>query len=450
MQEFLYSDLKRCAETLRKQNRFEEAAKWYLRLLHEYPDQCDVWVYWGAATSFVKLKRYREAIMVCTTAQKIYPGNIYIYNVCSWAVFHAIIKKLNVHSLHKIYKAAKFIFKYCPDISPANPRMPTLLEVMKYVDQQQIAYPEFLVQAAESVDIKLLSDRPTSFKSHNNVLSIASELEQYLSCMIDLYFDQKKWDACVEYCDKALTSITSPHYNNRIWWTRTKALALVEMNEDDTAIRLLSDILQQKKEWFLFGDLAHVYYKIEQYGKSLDLALEAVLSNGTPKMKVNLYLLLAKCFEKNEIYAPIPDTLALAVSIRKHNQWNVPPALLKISLRWQVFDVAPDDSKGLLKRCLPIWRRLWSERQQWAFGTISFLFEHGNAGFILRDTSRQSYYFKTEDFKGPLSKLKANTPVRFLLKEGFDKKKNIPTTVAFHIIPLSATPSTGVDPITTN
>ena len=73
-------------------------------------------------------------------------------------------------------------------------------------------------------------------------------------------------------------------------WHRWRiAKSLKELHQNNEALIYLEEVLKVKKEWFVYKEIAENYYILNDNKKALEYIPEAILTDDSIKMKVNLY-----------------------------------------------------------------------------------------------------------------------------------------------------------------
>lgn len=432
-----FSNIKKKASVFRKNEEYDAALTLYTEMWTKYPSLCDSWDIWAYAKCLRKTNKNKEALYIC---RKLYckdknfqAGN----NLYAWCIYEDTIKK----STEEIQKDEKSFFKAANAITRIvsqnenSPYSKTILKVCDYISRPNTIYPaKDVLIWLDRLSKDKLSSNEYRFKDKNNkIVSIASEQERYYAHLTKALEKSKKHQDCIDACNIALKEIDKFHYNNDIWLQRRLAISLGELGKIQDAIDLVTKILKTKQDWFIQFDISKLYFQIQEYDKSLDFGIKACLNHGRKDSKWNLYLFIASLFEiKNKLELAKKHVL-YAYLLREQNSWSIPSELqekinsLEIDLNQEY------DLRKLSKELLNSWKEYLVKDTNYLDGTIKTILPHGKAGFIVEKISTKNYYFTLKDIASKKQPIKIGKCVKFLLKDGFDKKKNERTKNAFEI-----------------
>ncbi|OQX98144.1 MAG: hypothetical protein B6I20_11425 [Bacteroidetes bacterium 4572_117] len=175
------------------------------------------------------------------------------------------------------------------------------------------------------LNISELSSQANTFDIQKNgktkTVVLPSQQETYFVELSKLLFELKKYQQCIDVIDEALQTIKKFHLNNRLWLNRKKALAYSAMEQYSLAIQIMEKITGQKKDWFLYKELAEIYKKSGNRAKATENACLAAIQPGRLDYKVTLFELIAQLLDKNTDNKLVDSYLCLANLIRKKNNW---------------------------------------------------------------------------------------------------------------------------------
>jgi hypothetical protein len=151
------------------------------------------------------------------------------------------------------------------------------------------------------LDPTKLSKSENNFKdAEGKERTLASPMEDYYSILSDLKLKERQYEECIEICDFTLGQFSKFHYDNDIWLKRRKALCLIELDKQDEAFEILVKLSTNRKgeKWFIFHEIAKLYFEKEEYSKALDFYVKAIALPRDEDKKINLYADCARCLFK--------------------------------------------------------------------------------------------------------------------------------------------------------
>ncbi len=405
---------------------FAQASAMYQEANAAHPDRMTDWNLWGWARALYKLKKYQEALDVCRIAYKNFPKFSPIHTVYAWSIYHTVITK-TTKDKHVILKAAQAIVNLSPIEDAYGPSMKTLFKVTEYfVKNNDFA------QALHWIDRIPISDLSTdifAFKTADGKkVEIASDKEKYFALKSKSQLKLKRFDACIETCQKGLEAISKFHYNNNIWFRWRMVASYIGLKKWDEAKKVLEDIMKKKDDWFFKDAMAEILIGQDKKKEALPWLAEAALAYGEIDKKIGLFKKMTLLLDKMNQVEMAKKHLQLVLSILNTNQWNVPDNMAQLAQKYNL----EDNATGYRKLVGPLkadWTTLSMVGKPLKKGEIQLILPNGNAGFI--KSGKKTYYFKMSDTEEKT--LVKGQKVQFLLKSGFDKKKNKATEVAYRI-----------------
>lgn len=253
---------------------------------------------------------------------------------------------------------------------------------------------------------------------------LASPFEDYYSILTDLYLKEEKFQDCIEVCEYALSNIDKFHYDNDIWFKRRLALAMIESGNEEDGFQLLVNLSENKKgeKWFIFNEIASVYFNREDYEKCLQFCKKGISSFGEENFKINLFILTARALfklsraEDAKIMAEFVSDLSKVHDLRENNE---------IQRILDYFKVTPDslDSKLRLNQSRKKMLEML-ELNSWPSsllkGVVDKIHDNFKSGLIKHNEKK--YFFGMRDVKGDKSNLAPGMKIEFTLKDATDKE----------------------------
>ena len=205
-----------------------------------------------------------------------------------WAIYQVHVK--NFTDIDELYDSVEFITELIPqaDLNVVNtcPYTFSVFKVLDFLYKQKEYYNLF--DWLDMINPQLLDEKRSSFKGR----VYRSRKEKYYDFASKSYLECADWDLCIKTSKEALTSLKTFTNYGDTWHRWRIAKALKELNQNYGALSYLDEVLTVKKEWFIFKEFVENYYILNETDKVMDFIPEAVLSDDSIKMKVNLYYLI--------------------------------------------------------------------------------------------------------------------------------------------------------------
>jgi len=225
------------------------------------------------------------------------------------------------------------------------------------------------------------------------------------------------------------------HHGNDVWFRRRIGLAKLKLGSVEDAFKELQELATRKPSGFLDTDVARAAWALGDADQTFKHALDALLSPSGIEFKLEAACLLANVLwrrgEKNAARAHI----RLCLAVRSTSGWKIPESLQRAAREWEV-DQANLDPKAILAELRPQWEKLRQQLAPRRNGAIVRILPHGKAGFIRAEGGEQ-FYFNSRDWREKRSKPVEGTAVTFSTRPGFDPKRQLATTVACEVRPIS-------------
>ena len=205
-----------------------------------------------------------------------------------WAIYQVRVKNFN--DIDELYDSVEFITELIPqaDLNIVN-TCPYTFSVFKVLDvlyKQKEYYNIF--DWLDMINPKLLDDKTTAFKG----IIYKSRKEKYYDYASKSNLECADWDLCIEISNEALDRLENFTNHADTWHRWRIAKSLKELNQNQEALNYLNEVLKVKEDWFVFKEISENYYILNENKKALEYIPQAILTNDSIKMKVNLYYLI--------------------------------------------------------------------------------------------------------------------------------------------------------------
>ena len=215
--------------------------------------------------------------------------------------------------------------------------------------------------------------------------------------------------------ETALDTLKSFQDDGDTWLRWRIGKSLKELNRLGEALDYFMQVIEVKHEWYMYREIAEIYYMCGRPYDALDYLCPAVLSRESAKTKVNLYLLCYRVFKKFNQEMALKHAQLYCI-IQSENGYSIPFEIEKL-------DINPDElERGQLEREI---RELWTQYRfkdrKLEHGVVIKFLHDKRFGFI-RSEDGEEIFFHKKEFNG--ENVYVGQKVSFFTEESFDKSKN--------------------------
>jgi len=429
-----YYELTKQAGELRKAKKYSEALPIYKEALDDYPDECDEYAWWGYSQCLLKLDIYVDALKFSREGLIKFPESTYLKNVYTWSLYHARVKPEPVTDRERFFKAANAIVKLSSADDKYSPLPVTVFSVVDLLELDYDANVHEILHWIAKLDPEKLSRTPFGFTTdEGKKIENASDLEKYYAILAKAQQETGLYQECIASAATAYEQIAEFHHDNELWIRRQRALAYFHLKNYTESVKDYLRVLEQKHDWYLKRELAEVYVAMGEDSKALLMALDAADDPGVSKMKVRLFIIIARLFLKQ---GKLKETLIHALlveAMRAQEGWGADNEASELIAQCSSVTGLPHDLPSLRKLAAQV----WVDNQPavpMLKGIINTMLPHGKAGFIKGDDGAD-YYFKISDITDRHLQVVAGKKVSFVKTASFDKVHNKPSIIATNVKP---------------
>lgn len=295
------------AKTLLKEDKAHEASKIFNEVQESFPNEIDHWdVFYMLKCDNSDKGENSDKVNNLSTLAESFIEDQYVKNLYIWYLYYKYGKKITPNTVNKIENNAKRLLEIgiqkdyinCTDEERKYP-CPYTLIVTKLIKAYK--KPNFNLNKVQYyltfLDAEKLSRQTVSITDDKGKdRELASDFEDYYATISQLKLKEGKHQECIDLCDIGLTTIKRFHYDNDIWFKRRKALSLIKLGNEDEGFKLLLSLSKDRKgdKWFLYHEIAEVYFENEDYEHSLEYCIKGIKSFGDEVFKINLLILTAR------------------------------------------------------------------------------------------------------------------------------------------------------------
>lgn len=366
----------------------DESVKLYKQLKEAFPAEFNSW------NAFYAMKALRASRNPDKNWAKELASNFQdekVGNLFGWMVYDHCIKD---KQKSEILQNEQYILSL-PDLSPQkNLRensifpCPTTISIFKLAD----AYAENLFNARQindllgTIDYKLLSTNTRTIDTvQHGEIELASDLEKYFALRTKALIKLKEFDACKQLCKKALESLEKFHYNNDLWFRMRIALAEEGLGNFEESEALFKKLLLSKAgsdKWFLYRDIAEVYFEHKDYKKAWKYSVDAAYFGNEPHFLIGLYLLQARILFKLERPNDGKVLAELIAAILKDQGWNNKNEYNRLFNFYKIDREEVEITNEVIKRAREFWNSERYGDKEKRNGSIISIHRNGKIGRI--------------------------------------------------------------------
>jgi len=378
----------------------DEAVKLYKGLQEAFADEFNSWDAFFAMKA-IRASRNPDKNWAKELASKFEDekvGNIY-----GWMVFDHCIKG---KQKSEILQNERYILSL-PELSPQkNLRednsypCPTTISIFKLAD----AHAENLFNASKinnllnTIDYNLLStDARTLDTEQRGEIELASDLEKYFALRTKALIKLKEFETCKGLCKVALDSINKFHYNNDLWFKMRIAIAEEGLGNFEESESLFKNLLSSKAgsdKWFLYRDMAEVYFENKDFKKALKYSVDAAYYGNEPHFLIGLYLLQAQILFKLERPNDGKVLAELIAAILKNQGWKYKNEYNRLFIFYKIDREEVASTNEVIKRAREFWNSERYGDKEKKKGFIISIHRNGKIGRIKDESGKVLSFHK--------------------------------------------------------
>jgi cold shock CspA family protein len=400
-----------------KEDKYEDVIKyWNSEKLNEFSE----WDFYYLIKSFYKIDQFEKCLEVykkCHKKIENTKANKPINNCMGWAVYQAKVKNFDFDcgDVPNLLKLIRYVYQNCDD--EKSPRWLLAEFLVKAVDDHKLILKnpnEILLEFLHQIDSDKLSREEKKYEEK----LLASDFEKWCSEISKVYLNLKRYDKCIDICQKALDSKIKLHSNNDSWFRYRMAKCYLSQNDMENAQNYVREAqIRGCKHWCIKQILFEIAHKMNDE-KALVYASECAMADRSHEMRVSFYEDFSKYLQEEKFEHESMLLRHLIILLREENKWKLKPEHSSWVITQEIKSL---DKRETLEKLSEFWNKCSKVGKEYYRGTIKNILPQGNAGFIACEDSKD-YHFKKNDCRGNWE-LKKGLKVRFTLEEGFDKKK---------------------------
>lgn len=418
----------------------DEAVKIYRDIWDNYPEHFNEW------NAFFALKAMRSSSLPdlkWAHEMALKHGNDKVGNIYGWLIFDRCVKGKTKSIIieNENFIGNLYILSPQKNLKEDNAfPCPTTISIFKLCD----AHAENLFNARKinelllGIDYNLLTDKSKTIETQERGdVELSSDLEKFFALKTKALLKLGEYESCKEFCNKGLELLSKFHYNNDLWFKMRIALAEDKLGNHTISENLFKELLSSKAgndKWFLYRDIAEVYFEQGDFVKSWKYAVDGAFYGNEPHFLIGLYLLQARILFK--LQRPVEGKILaeLIAAILKEQEWGDKAEYTKL---FQFFAIDRTNLRSLndvLAEAKKFWQNERYGEKLKIKGAIISVHKNGKIGRIKSENGAIVDFHK----KDLVRKLRSienlkDASVEFFVMDSFDGKK-----VAENIIVVNA------------
>lgn len=367
-------------------------------------------------------KKYDEALEIFENHYSNHPDAFEIKdkNDFAWTLYYARIQ--NSKDSEEIFESANSITELIPqrdlNTNPSCVYTSAVFKVLKYLKDNGEFYS--MIPWLDKIDAELLDTVP--FRKYGRINKSKKEL--YYDYASAAYLKSGQYDDCIKISKEALTVLDRFTDDADTWYKWRIAKSLKELGQAKEAISYFKEVILVKHDWYIYRDIAEIYYDCRMPNDALDYVCPAVLSPAPAKNKVNLYHLIYKILDS--IKSNLSMIHAQFTVLLKHESGaQIPYELKKLNIN-------PDElnHRELEKQIRDLWIQYKFKNRKRMHGTVVKYVEDRHFGFI-KTADDEEIFFHKREFNN--DNIYIGQLVSFYTEKSFDKAKNSESLKAVNI-----------------
>lgn len=366
----------------------EEAVTLYRELWETYPD---LFNYWDAFYTIKAMRTAKRPDLNWAKELTEKFNNTIVGNLYGWLIFDKCVKGKTRADLISNEPFISSLTVLSPQKNLKTDKSypcPTTISILALCE----AYAENQFNGRKindllnGLDVNFLSDSAKSIETEERgEVELSSDLEKYFALKTKALFKLGEFEACRDQCRIGLGLFQKFHYNNDLWFKMRIALSEDKLGNHEISEHLLKELLVSKAgsdKWFLYRDIAEVYFEQSDFNKAWKFAVDAAFYGNEPHFLIGLYLLQARILIK--INRPTEGKILaeLVAAILKEQQWSDKAEYNKLFQFHQIDRQSLRPINEIIKEARLFWSRERYGNSPKLTGVVISISKNGKTGRI--------------------------------------------------------------------
>ena len=268
-----------------------------------------------------------------------------------------------------------------------------------------------LINWAEKLDVELLDEN--SYRKYGRVNK--SKKEKYYDWLSKSYLKVGDFEKCIEVSKNSLNTFKTFLDDGNIWLKWRIAKSHMNLNQFNQALEYYNDVIEVKHNWYMYRDIAQIYYWLDKPYIALEYLSKAIFSKSSKSDKASIYYLCYKVFSLFNPEMALKHA-QLYYLLQKELGYAITYDIKKLNINEENLN-----KNDLESEILSLWTQYKFKDQKRHEGIITKFFEDKNYGFI--KTANDSIFFHKSDFISPT--LYVGQKVSFYIETTDDSTKAV-------------------------
>lgn len=408
----------------------DEAVITYIQLWETFPDQFNIWDAFHAMKA-VRASKSPNIEWANEIVEKFQDEKV--TNIYGWLIFDQYVKGKSRNEILKNENIISRLILFCPQKNLKENNSfpcPTTISILRLCDanSENLFNAQKINNIISSLDYNLLSHESKMIETkERGDIELSSDLEKYFALKTKALLKIGEFESCIKHCKIGLELLDKFHYNNDLWFKMRIALSEERLGNHEISEGLFQELLASRAgndKWFLYRDIAEVYFEQEEYSKSWKYAVDASYYGNEPHFLIGLYLLQARILFKLERPTEGEVLAKLIAAILKEQEWNDKAEYNKLFTHFKIDRLNVEPLNLILKEAKAFWQKERYGDKLKLNGSIISIHKNGKIGRI-KSTDGIIVGFHKKDLVRKIKSIENLTGslVEFFVMESYDGKK---------------------------
>lgn len=372
----------------------DEAVKLYKELQEAFADEFNSW------DAFYAMKALRASRNPDKSWAKQLASNFEdekVGNVYGWIVFDHCVKG---KQRSEVLQNEQYILSL-PELSPQknlreDHTYPCVTSISLLALAKVYSKPNFSSEKVEAItchlDSSLLSTTPSKKEDKEDPDGeYSSDYEKYCVLRSKALIKLEKYDECKRLCKCALETLNKFHNNNDSWFKMRIAIAEEHLGNFKESEEILKNLLASKTgsdKWFLYRDIAEVYFEQKEYKKAWKYSVDAAYYGNEPHYLIGLYLLQARTLFKLNRPNDGKVLAELIAAILKDKGWKDKNEYNRLFNFYKIDREEVEGTNEVIKRAREFWNSERYGNKIKKKGSIVSIHRNGKIGRIKTESGK--------------------------------------------------------------
>lgn len=307
----------------------------------------------------------------------------------AWTIYRTKIQ--NFKDEDELLEHAQFVTEMLPqgDLNERTncPYTSTVFKVLNHFEDVEDYYS--MIFWLEKLDYELLDEKP--YRKYGRLNK--SKKEKYLDWASKAYLKTMDFEKCIGISKIALDTFDTFLDEGDVWLKWRIAKSLMGLNRFREALEYYLEVIEFRHDWYMYRDIAEIYYNLRKPYVALDYLCPAVLSEESNLTKVNLYCLCYNVFKSFNREMALKHAQLYCI-LRKERNYPIPDEIEMLGI-----DETVIDKIELEEEIRELWVQYRFKDQKIKHGVVNSYDPNKKHGYI-QDDDDEMVFFAKSDFDG--------------------------------------------------